>query len=567
MTRNSFCTILFFVKNLFTLLSLYLATDEMTSAEAKKNENRWYDRTDPFLGKQVLWREKGWNKCYYCGREIPASLEKRTLYCTGCASNDYCSKECMQLHSIPVHTPQRCQALYHYSHEWKKYPVVVGSDREKGQCLFALRDIDEHQPVFFDEAHLAIIQAENLGIMKLGWMTATEAQVPIKGVPELLTYASHLTVALLEQRPEIVDCGFFSTTPFGEDEEKNTVEAIYSFLSERKAAKERRIKKKIDVQTQKKEMTDVEKIQYEKYRAAMAFGIVLKSVKNILSKTTLEPLVKAFFPLLSTMNHSCNPNCTYYYAGNGLLQVVSIRPIPKGEELCIDYTGSGCILLKEDRNSTINKFYSFYCSCETCKTEDYTDHFESGTILKVCESLALTLLRYGKGEKKIQETMDDLCGQIMKDTGHLLDHPQCASNLLDFMATHLLGQKEELVITEDTMISIGILEEVIREGLGCFPKRPMAFFDIHHKTVFLFLYIAMKFKGYQAKENPGTQRGKEIYQSIQQIKEKLDFYFYKIYSGHRGWLKEYGITHPDRIKWFEDHINVIVEGAKSGMSE
>ncbi|KAG6618893.1 putative histone tail methylase containing SET domain [Phytophthora cinnamomi] len=45
----------------------------------------------------------------------------------------------------------------------------------------------------------------------------------------------------------------------------------------------------------------------------------------------------ALFPIICTMNHSCDPNCTVLYTKNGDGHVVAIRDIQKGEELCICY--------------------------------------------------------------------------------------------------------------------------------------------------------------------------------------------------------------------------------------
>ncbi|RLN98535.1 hypothetical protein BBJ28_00014412 [Nothophytophthora sp. Chile5] len=74
----------------------------------------------------------------------------------------------------------------------------------------------------------------------------------------------------------------------------------------------------------------------------------------------------ALFPIICTMNHSCDPNCTVLYTKNGDAHVVAIRDIQKGEELCICYIDVDMDLQMREANL---REYKFKCFCSRCVEE------------------------------------------------------------------------------------------------------------------------------------------------------------------------------------------------------
>uniref|UniRef100_K3W938 SET domain-containing protein n=1 Tax=Globisporangium ultimum (strain ATCC 200006 / CBS 805.95 / DAOM BR144) TaxID=431595 RepID=K3W938_GLOUD len=74
----------------------------------------------------------------------------------------------------------------------------------------------------------------------------------------------------------------------------------------------------------------------------------------------------ALFPIICTMNHSCEPNCTVLYTKDGNAHVVAVRDIQKGEELCICY-----IDIDDDVHTrqTHLREYQFKCFCARCSRE------------------------------------------------------------------------------------------------------------------------------------------------------------------------------------------------------
>ncbi|KAG7390708.1 SET and MYND domain-containing protein 5 [Phytophthora boehmeriae] len=74
----------------------------------------------------------------------------------------------------------------------------------------------------------------------------------------------------------------------------------------------------------------------------------------------------SLFPIICTMNHSCDPNCTVLYTKNGDGHVVAVRDIKKGEELCICYIDVDMDVKARETNL---REYKFKCLCSRCVDE------------------------------------------------------------------------------------------------------------------------------------------------------------------------------------------------------
>ncbi|KAI1360291.1 hypothetical protein F5Y08DRAFT_52590 [Xylaria arbuscula] len=73
---------------------------------------------------------------------------------------------------------------------------------------------------------------------------------------------------------------------------------------------------------------------------------------------------RSLFTTVSRINHSCCPNCAYYFDSDTFSQhVVAVRDIQPGEELSIAYIDP--ILPKSERTKRL-KSWGFECSCERC---------------------------------------------------------------------------------------------------------------------------------------------------------------------------------------------------------
>jgi SET domain-containing protein len=72
------------------------------------------------------------------------------------------------------------------------------------------------------------------------------------------------------------------------------------------------------------------------------------------------------------MNHSCDPNvkCVTTKSPSARLDVMALRPIDKGDEICIDYVGAVNITNVSDRKKLISDKYCFECKCPKCISEN-----------------------------------------------------------------------------------------------------------------------------------------------------------------------------------------------------
>lgn len=82
--------------------------------------------------------------------------------------------------------------------------------------------------------------------------------------------------------------------------------------------------------------------------------------------TSLFPPLKgaAVFPLVSGINHSCDPNCEVAYVEDNGVMIVARRDIAAEEELTISYVDPD--MDDEDRREELEETYGFECACAKC---------------------------------------------------------------------------------------------------------------------------------------------------------------------------------------------------------
>lgn len=73
----------------------------------------------------------------------------------------------------------------------------------------------------------------------------------------------------------------------------------------------------------------------------------------------------------SKINHSCNPNAEIRFPfSNNILQVVALRDIKAGEEICISYLDECQInRSRHSRQKYLQENYLFLCECEKCQEQ------------------------------------------------------------------------------------------------------------------------------------------------------------------------------------------------------
>ena len=98
--------------------------------------------------------------------------------------------------------------------------------------------------------------------------------------------------------------------------------------------------------------------------------------------TSLFPAMRgaAVFPLASSLNHSCDPNCEVAYVDDARVLVVARRTLKPGEELTIAYVDVDADV--GERRDELREVYGFECVCERCSREAAMDVARGGKAKK-----------------------------------------------------------------------------------------------------------------------------------------------------------------------------------------
>lgn len=79
---------------------------------------------------------------------------------------------------------------------------------------------------------------------------------------------------------------------------------------------------------------------------------------------------RGVFPSAALLNHSCNPNCTFFLDDLGCITIQATRAVARGEELRIAYLS---VATRQDtapsRRAALASSYCFDCFCERCSRE------------------------------------------------------------------------------------------------------------------------------------------------------------------------------------------------------
>ncbi|XP_058019880.1 SET and MYND domain-containing protein 4 isoform X2 [Ahaetulla prasina] len=79
-------------------------------------------------------------------------------------------------------------------------------------------------------------------------------------------------------------------------------------------------------------------------------------------------LATGFFPALSLLNHSCDPNTSVAFTGC-TVEVRALRSIPRGQELLHCYGPHRCRMAAAERRRRLMAQYFFECHCQACLEE------------------------------------------------------------------------------------------------------------------------------------------------------------------------------------------------------
>lgn len=70
---------------------------------------------------------------------------------------------------------------------------------------------------------------------------------------------------------------------------------------------------------------------------------------------------------ISLLNHSCAPNAYYTNQQHTIGQLITVRPIKRGDQVFINYMGDAVDRLRDYRRQHIEKYWCFWCQCDRCE--------------------------------------------------------------------------------------------------------------------------------------------------------------------------------------------------------
>ena len=106
---------------------------------------------------------------------------------------------------------------------------------------------------------------------------------------------------------------------------------------------------------------------------------------------------QAVFEQICRLNHSCSPRCAVVDCADGLVRVVTTRPIRKGEEVCFCYSSSALFQPRAQRRATLQRMWSFSCECERCTGQIHRDEQRAWRLLVVQRARLCASARWPHG--------------------------------------------------------------------------------------------------------------------------------------------------------------------------
>lgn len=83
--------------------------------------------------------------------------------------------------------------------------------------------------------------------------------------------------------------------------------------------------------------------------------------------------VKAVYPTVSRINHSCAPNAVFGLVGEGFtMAITAVREITRNEEISLNYIGTeegGLLASRQERRRLLAASWKFLCQCRICSLE------------------------------------------------------------------------------------------------------------------------------------------------------------------------------------------------------
>ncbi|XP_063812180.1 SET and MYND domain-containing protein 4 isoform X2 [Pseudophryne corroboree] len=172
-------------------------------------------------------------------------------------------------------------------------------------------------------------------------------------------------------------------------------------------------------------------------------------------------LATALFPVLSLLNHSCDPNTSVTFQGRCAI-VKASRPIRKGEEVEHCYGPHKLRMDRAERRHLLKDQYFFMCQCEACKQEQGSK--DNASCDFCCPKCQATL----EGEDELR------C--VTGSCGHSFSRAQAVLRLQNLQ--HLVRLAREQLQDNHTDVAKRMLLSCLSEGRQFLSQNHMLFGEI-----------------------------------------------------------------------------------------
>lgn len=96
-------------------------------------------------------------------------------------------------------------------------------------------------------------------------------------------------------------------------------------------------------------------------------------IKKVVAKDGRTGTVgSGLYPMLSLINHSCNPSTQYGFTDGGTMFLYALQSLPAGSDISLSYRDLAH-KTKDKRREFLEENFGFICECEACINEENAD--------------------------------------------------------------------------------------------------------------------------------------------------------------------------------------------------
>lgn len=285
------------------------------------------------------------------------------LTCDECRSTVFCSEACKEVamrdyHPWECHYLQRLQTNFrHYTMAFRM--VLCNWNLYLKRFIWGQRNLDNNVHAADSDEYDLITNFENL----------TKKQCfEFALIAKTLMYILKAGGYILRLREEAVEMKNDLLRQLVKlTETKELTKMLKSIVSYQLLFADSSLNKKLEVHLATTIMEHIMRIKCNCFELNSQLVWVKKTQPPTYQHSGVTPIGTVLFLKTSQINHSCKPNCDFFFTGE-TQNVKTIDYIKKGEELFITYERVGKSMPdREDRIPHLMRSFGFECFCQYCR--------------------------------------------------------------------------------------------------------------------------------------------------------------------------------------------------------